>query len=384
MTRAPYAFPRPLAHALALSLPLALPLCACGDDTAAPPDAGTTDAGARADGSLPSDGGTTMRDGSPSEDGAGASDGGETVTPCTLTPSGAVVVDTPGAVVELLDITTDGEDALVVTADGVTVRDVHIRHHGGTGISVSNASDVVIQRVDIENTGAPATGAAASADENNIQTYRAPNITIRHARLTRGSTGIYLQESPGSVLNDIEGHDFRGPFPRGQLVQWNTSNDGLLDGFSVVNDAGSWTEDNVNVYHTTGATIRNGLVDGNNSPSGVGVIFDEMGSGLVEDVDAVHMGNGCFSTYAGLGGSVFRRTRCRDNICEDQGRGLPSSNALMWAGNPDGTLTRVEDSSYWSSCNGNISWPDTSFEVLELTEREFTARAPLDLAFCFE
>ena len=313
---------------------------------------------------------------------ASAIDGGP--APCTLSPSGPLVIDTPGAVIERLDVTSEGVRAIVVTADGVTIRDVRIRHHHGIGISIEGASNVVIERVDIENTGAPAVGAAASAEENNIVVYQSPRVAIRHVRLTRGSTGIYLQESPLSVLTDIEGHDFRGPIPRGQLVQWNASDGGVLDGFSVIDDAGSWTEDNVNVYHSTGVTIRNGLVDGNNSPSGVGVIFDEMASGLVEDVDAVHMGNGCFSTYAGLSGSVFRRTRCRDNLCTDQGRGLPSSNALMWAGNPDGvSITRVESSSYWASCNGNVSWPSAAFSVLDLVEREFTPRPPLALAFCF-
>jgi hypothetical protein len=37
---------------------------------------------------------------------------------------------------------------------------------------------------------------------------------------------------PHSRLSMIEGHDQRGPFPRGQLVQWNTSSDGLLEDFS--------------------------------------------------------------------------------------------------------------------------------------------------------
>ncbi len=303
---------------------------------------------------------------------------------CTLVASGPIVVDTPDALVELLDVTSDGTaPAITIRADRVRVRDVRIRHHGGVGISIEGASDVTIERVDVENTAAPATGANADEGQINISALDAPNLTVDHARLTRGSSGIYLQGSPGSRLTRIEGHDFRGPFPRGQLVQWNTSDDGLLDGFSVVNDAGSWPEDDVNVYHSTGVQIRNGLVDGNNSPSGVGVIFDEAASGSVVSVDAVHMGNGCFSTYAGLGGSTFTDTRCRDNICTDQGRGLPSSNALMWAANPDGTLTRVLRSHYWASCNGNVSWPAASSEVLELTEVEFTPRAPLALAFCF-
>ena len=45
------------------------------------------------------------------------------------------------------------------------------------------------------------------------------------------------------------------------------------------------------------------LVDGNNSPSGAGVIFDgDEALGVVEDVVAILMGNGCFSDYRGSDG----------------------------------------------------------------------------------
>jgi hypothetical protein len=306
---------------------------------------------------------------------------------CTLTPSGPLTITTAGAIVARLDITSDGESGLVIQADGVIVRDVRIRYAGGHGIELDGAADVTIENVDVEHTGAPASGANDSDERNDIDVYASPRLTVRGARLVRGSSGIYLQDSPGSMLTDIEGHDFRGPLPRGQLVQWNRSGDAVLDGFSCVNPAGSWPEDVVNVYDSTNVTIRNGLVDGDNSPSGVGVIFDANGSGVVEDVDAVHMGNGCFSAYAGLDGSVFRRTRCRDNDCSDQGRGAPLSGALMWSGNPDPSIThlRIESSSYANACNpGNIVWPAEAFEVAELTEADFAPRAPLSLSFCWD
>ena len=233
---------------------------------------------------------------------------------------------------------------------------------------------------------APPSGANPDDGLINISCFDSQGITIKNARLTRGSSGAYLLQCPDSTLQFIEGHDFRGPFPRGQLAQWDKSDHPLLEDFSVENTADSWPEDNVNVYMTLDATIRRGLVDGNNSPSGVGVIFDgDTSTGLVEDVDAIRMGNGCFSNYAGADGNVFRRTRCRENICTDQGRGAPSSNALMWAGKPGLTQLRLEQSSYYDACNpGNIVWPEESFAVIEVVERDFTPRAPLAQSFCWE
>ena len=98
------------------------------------------------------------------------------------------------------------------------------------------------------------------------------------------------------------------------------------------------------------------------------------------------MGNGCFSDYAGADGNVFRRTRCRDNICtSQQGRGVPLSNALMWSGKPGYSAIRIEQSTYFAACNpGNIVWPTDSFAVVDVKEADFTPRSPLRLAFCWQ
>jgi hypothetical protein len=307
---------------------------------------------------------------------------------CALTASGPITTSADGQVIELFRIESTSGAAIAVRHRGVVIRNVEILHSGGPGIEFSNADDLLIENVSVEHTGAPASGPNASSDSNNISGYQSARPQITNVRLTRGSSGIYLVECNDSLIRFVEGHDFRGPFPRGQLVQWDKSNNGVLEDFSVVNPAGSWPEDNVNVYQSTGAQIRRGLVDGNNSPSGVGVIFDGgFSSGVVEDVDALHMGNGCFSDYDGADGNVFRRTRCRDNICTDQGRGAPLSNALMWSGNPNPAYSqlRIEQSAYYAACNpGNLVWPSSSFELVELVEVDFTPRAAQSLSFCWE
>jgi hypothetical protein len=306
---------------------------------------------------------------------------------CTLTNSGPVTVSSDGQLIENLRITSTSGTALDTNGhNNVVIRNVEILHSGGPGISISGSDDVTIENVSVEHTGAPASGANGSDDRVNIECYGSARPIIKNARLTRGSSGIYLVNCPDSKLSFIEGYDFRGPFPRGQVVQWDKSDNGLLEDFSVINPPGSWPEDNVNVYQSSNLTIRRGHIDGNNSPSGVGVIFDggSMATGLVEDVDAIRMGNGCFSAYDGGDGSIFRRTRCRENICGDQGRGLPLSNALMWAGQPGLTNLRIEDSQYYDSCNNNLVWPQDSFSLIELDEVDFTMHAPIVNQFCWE
>ncbi|MCA9299845.1 MAG: hypothetical protein KDA28_12305, partial [Phycisphaerales bacterium] len=259
-------------------------------------------------------------------------------------------------------------------------------HTFAEGIVVDHADGVTLEDVDVVHTGAPASGANDSAERLNIACRGSASLTVTRARLTRGSSGIYLVGCDDSVLTYIEGHDFRGPFPRGQVVQWNSSDDGLLEHFSVENPVGSWPEDDVNAYQSQRVTIRDGLVDGNNAPSGVGVIFDRDSTGLVEDVDAIHMGNGCFSAIAGGADATFRRTRCTETICESQeGRGDPRSGSLVWAGNPALTGAHViEDSVYFALCTNNLVWPRDSFASVDIREEAFVPRDPIRLSFCWE
>eukprot|EP01047_Picozoa_sp_COSAG01_P060446 COSAG01_NODE_7409_length_3218_cov_8.315948_3_plen_130_part_00 len=83
-------------------------------------------------------------------------------------------------------------------------------------------------------------------------------------------------------------------------------------------------------------TVRRGLVDGNNSPSGDGIMYEcgnkahaYVTSGLVEDVDAIHQGNGCFGGW-GVSGLIFRNCRAARTHCGGwAGRAKPSSGALV-------------------------------------------------------
>ena len=46
------------------------------------------------------------------------------------------------------------------------------------------------------------------------------------------------------------------------------SDDFVLEDFYCKNDNTSWTEDSVSIYRSSNASVRRGLIDGNNSPTG--------------------------------------------------------------------------------------------------------------------
>lgn len=304
------------------------------------------------------------------------------------TASGPVVAQTDNQVIANLNITTTNGPGINTNGkSGVQIKNVTVHHSGqNPGIFVSGGTNVSIVGADIVNDAAPASGPNSSDNMNNIACLGSSNITVKDVRLSKGSSGIYLINCPGSKLSFIEGHEHRGPFPRGQLVQWDKSNNGSLADFSTVNNVStSWTEDNINVYQTTGITVARGLVDGNNSPSGVGVIVDgTSGNVTVNDVDAIHQGNGCFSVYGGGGHDVtFTNTRCRDNHCSNP-RGAPLSNALAFAFDPQsgGNLNLV-NSSYFNLCNpGNIVWDASKLTINQVSSNNLTARQPIVAKLC--
>jgi hypothetical protein len=299
-----------------------------------------------------------------------------------LEPSGPVVVAHDGQVIENIRIRAAGVPAITVANKAnVVIRNVSIVHEGAPGIACVKAEGLVIDRVSITNARAIRGG----SNPNNIDCRYSDSLAIRHARLERGASGAYVLESRNARLSFIEGYDFVGGPPRGQLVQFDKSNGCVLEDFSVINAAArSWPEDNVSVYESDDCIVRRGLVHGNSSPSGVGVMFERSSNGLVEDVDAVRQGNGSFSAYPGQR-VTFRRTNTRDNLCGDQGRGPPMSKSLLWAGSPDSRRLRIEQSRYVNACNaGNIVWYHPAFDIVDVMEDDFVTRRPIRNSFSFD
>ena len=299
-----------------------------------------------------------------------------------LEESGPIVATFDGQIIENVRITAIDEYGINVdNVSNVIIRNVEIFHDGAHGIRCTSAPGIIIENVSITHTGVQT---PLPASENNINCQYSEGLRIRNARLTGGSSGVYVLNSPHAHLSYIEGYNFQGPFPRGQLAQFNKSPNCILEDFSAINDPDiSWPEDNVSIYYSDNCVVRRGLLDGNNSRSGVGVMFEGSTVGLVEDVDTIRQANGSFSAYPSWD-ITYRRTTARENICTDQGRGAPSSNALMWAGNSASSGLRVEDSRYWLPCNSNLIWNRNSFDVIQLTEEDYTLRDPIVLEFWWE
>ena len=236
----------------------------------------------------------------------------------------------------------------------------------------------------------------------NIHGASTKRLIVDTVRLSGASSGIYLLSCPGALLANVQGKNFRGPFPRGQCVQFDKSAQSRLEHFSCVNDIGSnssFTEDNISIFQSDNVSVIHGLIDGNNSPSGDGVMVESGGStvtgqtisrGLIEDVDAVNQGNGCFGGWA-VSNVVFKSVRVSKTHCGGvDGRKKPSSGALVFSGGSEGkppvasTGLRIENATYQQLCKKNLVWPGQAFAEQTLGQGTFTPRSPLNLKFCWE
>ncbi|WP_282112646.1 right-handed parallel beta-helix repeat-containing protein [Maribacter stanieri] len=320
---------------------------------------------------------------------------------CTsnLQDSGPIKVSADNQRIENLYIRTSNQHGIEINNyTGVVISNCIIEYTGKfMGIKFTSADNLTIKNCSIKYVNAPAKGPLEDADRNCIEGIGSQNIVITNVRVEDGSTGIRLNQCDNSILKYIEGHNMRGPFPRGQLVQYDKCIGGLLENFSVINDREiAWTEDNVSIYKSGGQQIKKGLIVGNNSPTGVGVLFEDQNTegarggygGIVEDVDFLEMGNGVVSSVEGSKNVSFTRIRAKQIICGDlgQNRGKSTSNSLIFGA--FGTTANTGGNSInncivFNSCNPtNIVWPEHNFDVIDYrTDIDFEPRNPIVLNF---
>lgn len=285
-----------------------------------------------------------------------------------------------GQMIERLEIRSRGTEPGIVIRGlrDVVVRDVLVHHTLGPGILADDADGLVIQNVRIVNDAAPPAGphiGENATNRSNILIRSSDDVQIERVALERGSSGIYLLDSHRARLRKIEGSDFRGPFPRGQLVQFDKCRAPELDGFSVVNPGStSWSEDGINAYGSTDPVIRNGYIEGVNSPSGIGVLIEngEGGSGgLVENVDVRFWANGAFMAAEASKGVTFRNIGAFDGLAPaavSTSAGLPGADGQplptleAWAGiNYRGPPTSGQEAFLVFGASGRITFEDVRY-----------------------
>ncbi|MFK7997724.1 MAG: NosD domain-containing protein [Granulosicoccus sp.] len=332
-----------------------------------------------------------------------------------LNDSGTVQASSNGQVIENLRINTAQDDFCAIVVDGkhdVIIRNIDLAHHQ-RGICVYNSNNVTIENVHVVSASAPEAGPhcdfgisncyapnkiSAWADpfhRMNIIIQNSDDVLIEHARLEKGSSGIYLNTSKRSRLHDIQCLDARGPKSLGNCALWDKSPDGSIINFSIQNFKNiSHVEDNLNMYDSDNGLVKHGYIDGNYSLYGVGVIADHGSDNLVvDDVDIMRTGVAAINVWAGdpvsnVGKNfTARNIRVRDTVCRGRHDVIPSSNGIAIATHPSAINPSITNTIYWNHCRDAVNWCISSScrqapgGVFDIREEEFTMREPLELRF---
>jgi hypothetical protein len=313
-------------------------------------------------------------------------------------------VATDGQVVEWLSITVPANATTpgiyIQGKKNVVIQNVRIQHHAemkwpyGNGIYFTDSPNLTIYNVEVNLLGVDS-GPLPDLHNYNIFGTDSSAPQISNVRTTGGSSGIELSSCEGGVVSNFVATNVRGPYPRGQCFQASQSDNVILQDFYCHNDNTSWTEDSISIWRSSNGIVRRGLVDGNDSPSGVGVMIEQddmsKSGALVEDVDAVRMGDGCFSAYGGRN-IRFVRTRCRENHCVGwAGRSAPMSGGLLYAAGDESGCNcsniTIEQSQYFAACNADkLVWEahEGAWTKKDLIEVDFTLRSPVSVQFCWD
>ena len=306
-----------------------------------------------------------------------------------LVPTGPLRSSSDNQIIENLDIIAPSGDALIVSHRGVVVRNCRIHHATGHGVHALETDGLVLQNLEIIRS-APST--AGTEEYNNVYLFRCPGSLLTNIRASSGSSNIYIEYSQDCRIRNVELHDARGPYPRGQNVQTSWSPRCILEDFSGENGPTSWTEDNVSVFCSDRCTVRRGLVSYNNSPTGDGVMLEGSSDCVVHDVDAVQQGNGAFAAVpvenVGSGGCVFLRCRTRASYnAPRDGRPAPESKGLSFymLTSSGARKHTIADCHYDHLANPhNVIWDVRSVnEGRSLTPMAFRARDPIRLTFAW-
>ncbi len=263
--------------------------------------------------------------------------------------------------------------------DDIRIENITI-FHANKGICIENSDNVFIKNVRLINLAAPNTGPHcvrqgnelkpeecwgtrnSSADKRlGIFLNKSNNTTIEDVYTAQASSGIYAFSSPNTHISKIRCFDSRGPFPRGQCVQFNNSNDSSVSTFyaKAYLDQ-SHSEDTFNAYESDRIKFESGLIDGNYSINGVGLIADSGSDDVVvHDVDIIHTSVSGVSVYANkTKGKNFKasKIRVKDTQCYSRKGASPSSGGLILAAQPGTPNFSFDDIIFFNHCRQTTVW----------------------------
>ncbi len=222
--------------------------------------------------------------------------GGSNLSVQWMLPNGAIEVPIPGSRLSPYDPNAAANTTATTTAQPST----NGSYVTSKPISLTGAHDITISGQSISGGNVPAItlvncnnihitqNRLVNSTDVGIHLYNCTNITIDYNYFTNVSTGVYAEQTSGGgiVVNYNQFLNMKGPFPRGQFVQFNNvsgpnSSISYNKGENILGQ--SYAEDAINLYQSSGTLASPTLIAGNwirgggPSPSGGGIMLGDNG-----------------------------------------------------------------------------------------------------------
>lgn len=242
--------------------------------------------------------------------------------PPDMDQSGPITLSSNGQVISNKIIFADTNGIVGSGVSDVVIEDCLIyynRSRGSAearGIKLTNCARAIIRDCEIINAGAPDRGPLLSVLQNCIYLESCSSPQILRNTLRRGSTGLSMNSCSNTLVQYLESHDMRGPFPRGMALQFVTcTGTHLVEDVSDESIPGtSWNEDSFSIFATPNVTIRRLCIPmQSDGLSGRGLVIEQLATQnvLVEDAEFRWTYNGAYGAFEVSPSNIFRSMRVK-------------------------------------------------------------------------
>jgi parallel beta-helix repeat protein len=238
--------------------------------------------------------------------------------------------------------------------DDTTITDIVVGNTTRPCLKFSNCSNVTIKKCTLIN----------SADVA-IFLYRCRNISIKNCYISNVSTGVYVLESQGIKIISNTVRNVKGPFPRGQMVQFD---DVSGPGNRVLNNRSeniigqSFAEDAISMYKSRGTPTDPILISGNfingggPSSTGGGIMLGDNGGEYIVATNNILINPGQY----GMAISGGKHIQITNNKIYSKRQSFTNVGLYVWNQNPLVCENNIVSGNYvnWTNSKGiaNDGW----------------------------